>query len=79
MVVHKADLFSPMERVAERADEMARRLRAIPPATGFDEVLVPGDLEARARAVRQCDGIPLPDDTWDSLTELAGSLGVSIE
>lgn len=79
IVVHKADLFSLPDRVAERADEMARRLRAVPSAPGFDEVLVPGDLEARTRAVRQRDGIPMPDDTWDVLTELAGSLGVSIE
>ena len=79
MIVHKADLFSPMGRVTEMADEMARRLRAVPPAPGFDEVLVPGDLEARTRAVRQRDGIPVPDDVWGSLTELAASLDVSIE
>ena len=79
MIVHKADLFSPMGRVTEMADEMARRLRAVPPAPKFDEVLVPGDLEARTRAVRQRDGIPVPNDVWASLTELAASLDVSIE
>ena len=78
MIVHRADLFQPLERFASRADEMERRLRAVPPAPGFKEVLVPGDTEARTRAVRQRDGIPLTDEVWEPLAELAASLDVEI-
>ena len=53
-------------------------MRAIPPAIGFEEVLVPGDLENRARVTRKRDGIPIPDDVWSSLTDLAASLHVRV-
>ena len=78
MMVMKADLFSPMSDVAGRADDMARQLRAVPPAPGFKEVLVPGDLEARTRAARSKEGIPLADGVWESLVEAAASVGVEL-
>jgi LDH2 family malate/lactate/ureidoglycolate dehydrogenase len=77
MIVLKADLFVPFAEYAEWADEMERRVRAVPPAPGFEEVLVPGDPEVRTREARQRDGIPIADDVWKSITELAASLGLS--
>ena len=74
MIVLKADLFEPLTDYSSRADELGRRLRAVPPAPGFEEVLIPGDLEARARATRQRDGIPIPVKLWQRLTDLAASL-----
>ena len=73
MVAFRADLFRPVTDFARTADEMERRVRAVPPAPGFQEVLIPGDLEARARSKRRRDGIPVPDDVWTSLTDLARS------
>jgi LDH2 family malate/lactate/ureidoglycolate dehydrogenase len=76
LLAFRADLFQPAADFVRRADELHRRLHAVPPAAGFEEVLVPGDPESRARAARKRDGIPIPDDIWKSLTELAKSLGV---
>ena len=70
MVAFKSDLFQPFADYAERADEMERRVRAVPPA--------PGDLEARTRERRRREGIPIADDIWQSLTEAAASVGVEI-
>ena len=77
-IAFKADLFQPFSDYADRADEMGRRVRAIPPAPGFDEVLMPGDPEVRTRAIRQRDGIPIAEDVWQSVTEIATSLGVEV-
>ena len=55
----------------------SRDLKAIPPAPGDDEVLVPGEPEARAKAERERDGIPLPPTLWTTLEDLSGELGVS--
>jgi ureidoglycolate dehydrogenase (NAD+) len=52
-------------------------LRAIPPAVGFDEVLVAGDPEDRSRAQRERDGIPIEPALWAKLAALSGELGVS--
>lgn len=76
MIVFKADLFQTFVEYAKRADEMERRVRAVPPALGFKEVRVPGDLVARMRAIRQREGIPIAEDVWQSLTDLAQSLGL---
>ncbi|MAG34799.1 MAG: hypothetical protein CL878_00895 [Dehalococcoidia bacterium] len=79
MLVMKADLFQPLEDSTARAGELADRLRAVPPAPGFSEVLAPGDPEQRIRAVRQRDGIPVADNVWQSLVDVAASLGVPAE
>ena len=46
------------------------------PATMDGEVLVPGEPEARVRARRLADGVPLPDDTWAAIVETARSVGL---
>jgi LDH2 family malate/lactate/ureidoglycolate dehydrogenase len=79
MIVLKADLFQAYEQYARRADKLEQRIRAVPPAPGFTEVLVPGDPEARTRVSRQQDGIPIADDIWQSLATVAESLGISVE
>ncbi len=58
--------------------EMLGDLRAIPPAPGFDEVLAPGDPEARARAERERSGIPVAPALWQTLNELSDELGVPV-
>lgn len=47
------------------------------PAAGSTEVLIPGDPEARSRAERTANGVPLPDDTWTAIVTTARELGVS--
>jgi uncharacterized oxidoreductase len=78
MIAFRADLFQPMPQFKQKVDQLSQRLRATPPAPGFAEVLVPGDPEARARAVRRRDGIPIPDDIWQSLTAAAAALSVPL-
>ncbi len=78
MIAMRADLFQPLTDFTARSTELADRLRAVPPAPGFSEVLAPGDPERRTRAARQRDGIPVADDIWESLVELAASLDVPI-
>ena len=53
-------------------------LKQVPPAPGVDEVLVPGEPEARAQAERERDGIPLPPTLWTTLSELSTDLGVTV-
>lgn len=73
LIAFRADLFQPLKEYCARVDELQRRIRAIPPASGFKEVLVPGDLEARTRDLRQKESIPIPEDLWQKLRELARS------
>ena len=78
MIVFKADIFRSLESYASAALEMSQATRAVPPAPGFDAVLMPGDPEANARAEREQDVIPIADDIWAMLKEEANKLGVDI-
>ena len=76
LIVFRADLFQPLSQYSQRADDLAARALAIPPAPGFKEVLLPGVPEDRTQQVRQRDGIPIADDIWKSIVEAASSVGV---
>lgn len=45
-------------------------LKATPRAPGVEEILVPGELEARTAEQRRRDGIPVDERTWSELLEL---------
>ena len=47
------------------------------PAAGADAVLIPGEPEAKMRAERSKNGVPLPDDTWAAIVNTAREVGVS--
>lgn len=68
--------FVPLEMFEARMAEMIRELKAVPPAPGFEEVLVPGEPERRVSQERRRLGIPLAERTWAELRALAGELGV---
>ena len=62
---------------AQTAREYADWVRASRPAAPDGEVLVPGDAEARTRALRLIDGVPLQPDTWAAIKATGQALGVS--
>jgi LDH2 family malate/lactate/ureidoglycolate dehydrogenase len=68
--------FRPTDLFGESVERIAGRLKAVEPAAGFEEVLLPGEPEARARDQRLREGIPLPDDTWNAICALAREQGV---
>lgn len=45
---------------------------------GVEEILLPGEIELRRLQQRRTEGIPVPDETWRQLSELAGRLNVSL-
>src|SRR5947207_15939738 len=47
------------------------------PAAGVAEVLVPGEPEARTRAERMKNGVPLPDNVWATIVAAARSVGIN--
>jgi len=73
--------FSPAAFGAEdefhaAADRYVEFFKSSRPATLGGEVLVPGEPEARSRAERLAEGVPLPDETWASILAAADQVGV---
>ena len=62
---------------AETARDFATYVRDTKPVVAGGEVLVPGDAEARTRAARLRDGIPLQANTWAAIQATGDGLGVA--
>lgn len=77
MVVFKADMFQSFEDYSSRSEEVLHRVRSVKPTEGFDKVMVPGDKEAETRAKRSKEGIPIADDSWQTIVAAARSLGIT--
>ena len=68
----------PVDEVRQSTDLLLSLLKAIPPAAGFEEVLVPSEPEERTRERRLRERVPLPATILTELQALAGERGVSI-
>ncbi|GAB3456295.1 Ldh family oxidoreductase [Streptomonospora sediminis] len=62
--------FLPADAFRAQVADFCDELRRTPAAAGHSEVLVPGDVERRARAERAESGIPVPPAVWEALTDL---------
>ncbi len=68
--------FTDVERYKENVDQLAKGIKALARADGFDAVLLPGEPEEQVREQRLREGIPLPGTVVQSLQEVAAELGV---
>jgi uncharacterized oxidoreductase len=62
---------------AQSARDYAEYVKSTRPMAGVDEVLVPGEPEARNRETRLRDGVPLQADTWAAIQATGAKLGVA--
>ena len=68
--------FIDVKNYGTSVDRMVELIKALPKATGTDEILVPGERGDRMLKERSRDGIPLTASTWRALSEAAESFGV---
>ena len=76
-VLLNIDAFRPLAEFFADGSQIADRIKSTRPAPGFDEVLLPGEPEARSAQTRQENGIPLDDNTWSQIVRAALKLGVA--
>jgi hydroxycarboxylate dehydrogenase B len=70
--------FGDPARYRALVEEHLAAAKRMPPAAGRDEVLVPGEPEARSRERRGREGIPLAAATWAELGRVAERFGVAL-
>ncbi len=76
MLAMDPSVFVDPERYAATADETLVRLKAVPAAPGSAGVMIPGEPEARSRAERLTNGIPLAEETWERILATARAVGI---
>lgn len=59
----------------ELVANFAARVHDLPPADGFEQVLLPGEVEDRGRATAERDGVLVPAAVCDDLDSLAEEIG----
>ena len=78
LIAVRSDLFQATSEYTAMADEMAARVRAVPPIESFERVLMPGDPEVETRENRRREGIPIEDDIWETVVEAGRLVGVDL-
>jgi len=68
--------LQPVDRFKAATDEYIRALRRVEPAEGFERVVVPGEFEARNEEQRKKEGVPIRDEDWQGVMDVAAKLGV---
>lgn len=68
--------FMPIDTFHERMQAFIAQIKSSQLRPGFDEVLVPGELEHRRETDKRANGVPLPPADVDALALLAARLGV---
>ena len=66
--------FQPLHEFNTRMEQLIAELKSVPLAHGFDEILYPGELEARNDLRNRREGLLLPQETLADLRTLAAQL-----
>lgn len=69
--------FGPLDAFEARIERMIAELKATPLAEGAEDILYPGELEARQEARHQREGLDLPQQTRIDLSKAASDWGVA--
>jgi len=64
--------FCGPAKFKHRVDQMISEIKSLPPAPGFDEILLPGEREFKTKEERLKKGIPIPQEFFEKLQGLEG-------
>lgn len=70
------EAFVGLEEFKAQVSEFMKTMKETPPAEGFTEVLVPGEPESRSREEKLREGVPLEEEVWARIKEVASKLNV---
>jgi uncharacterized oxidoreductase len=70
--------FSDADTFRAQTEAQCDAVTCCLPAEGVERVLLPGQQELETRALRERDGIPIPDTTWAELRALAEEHGIAL-
>jgi L-2-hydroxycarboxylate dehydrogenase (NAD+) len=74
----RVDAFRPADEFKQHMDNWIRRFRSATPAPGHEKVLIPGDPEREAEAIRRSEGIPIVDSVEADLKAIGKKFGITL-
>jgi len=76
VIALNVDAMQPLAEFNARMERYIAELKSVPLAKGFDEIVYPGEIEARNDARHRTEGLLLPGDTAADLQKIAARLGL---
>ncbi|MEO2046851.1 MAG: Ldh family oxidoreductase [Pirellulales bacterium] len=77
LIVLDPQRFTGRQDFARQVDGLIEHIKSCPTAPGFEDVYLPGELEHRTEQLRQKEGIPLSNETWTEIKQLADRFKVA--
>lgn len=77
MICLDVSRFLPLEEFHAQVGTLFGFVRSAPLAAGSEEILVPGEPEARMERDRRAGGVPLDDETWRQVAACAAEVDVT--
>lgn len=77
LIAMRPDLFIPLSEYHDRIEWLVQRIHSSEPAAGFEEVLLPGELEHRKEQRRRRTGLPLSGREIEALRAEAERAGIA--
>lgn len=79
MLAINVGFFTEPATYKAKVDQLIADARSIKPAEGFNEVLLPGELEWRSEQERRAHGIPLYEADWQAIAGGLAKAGIPAE
>jgi uncharacterized oxidoreductase len=75
-IVIDVDRLRGKDPFSQDVEELIEFVKSSALAPGFTEILIPGEPEARVQSQREREGIPVDEETWRQIVEVAEKYGV---
>ncbi|MEM3063441.1 MAG: Ldh family oxidoreductase, partial [Nitrososphaerota archaeon] len=72
------EAFRPYEEYIKDLEEIVNLIKSCPLLNGFNEILLPGELEYRIYKKRIEEGIPIFEDTWKEFKIVSEKLKIDL-
>lgn len=71
--------LQPLDDFKAKVDEMIRNVKGSSRASGFEEIVLPGERAQMEYEHRLRDGVPVREEHWEQVLEIASEVGVDVE
>jgi len=78
LILIDIEQFLPLEEYHREAETFFKHVKSSPPAEGFDEILLPGEIESKVKHQRTEEGIFVESETWQQILDWGQKLGVEL-
>lgn len=68
--------FMPLKEFGSQTDALFQHVKAVPTDSQTKEIMIPGEIEYKTRAIREKEGVPVTKTVWDNIITLSKELGI---